>query len=109
MIGEVPSTVINDGQLTAGADPWVDSENGFRSKRGREEQLADILGKDLDRGLVRDLFQGAVDLSLDAGLDIDAKGQPGRPQKHLCAQRVGNRAGSMLELGEQHRLHLSIF
>ena len=83
MVGEVLPAIIDQGELATGADSRVDAENRAGSKGGGEKQLPDILGKDPDRRLVGDILQGAVDLGLDAWLDIDPQRQPGRPLQHL--------------------------
>ena len=70
---QVRARLAHDGELAARADAGVDAEHGPRAVRRGEEQLAQVLGEDVDRRGVGDLAQRLVHLVLDARLDVHAQ------------------------------------
>ena len=99
--GDVLPRAVDDGQLATGAKPGIDAEDRLRAERRREEDLADVLGEDVNRRLVGDVLERLVDLRVDREEDVRLQ----REARRLLQERLGRRRGpgarGPLELGEQ--------
>ncbi len=49
---------IEDDGFATGAEAGVDSEEAFLTQRGGEEELAQIIGEDLDGGSIGEFLRG---------------------------------------------------
>ena len=75
---EVLPGVVDHRQLAAGAQARIDAEHGLRPERRGEQELADVLGEHVDRGVVGHVAQRLVHLGVDRRGDVRAQGQPRR-------------------------------
>ena len=74
LVGEELSLTVEQDDLAAGAEAWIDAEGDLLAERRGEQEFAEIVGEDTDRLLVRLLlveaarlhFHGESDKSLEA-------------------------------------------
>ena len=68
-MGEELAGLVDDGDLAAGAQAWVNAENGDRTSGCGEEKVVEVVAEDLDGVGVGTLFQLETELALDGGVE----------------------------------------
>jgi hypothetical protein len=93
--------IVDHGQLAAGAQAGIHAQHGLGPEGRREQQLAHVLGEDVDGGLVGHFAQGLVHLVLDGRHDVRAQGEARGLLQQRRAREIGHRAGRGLEHVQQ--------
>ena len=113
-----PARLVERGQLDPGPQPGVEGDDAARAGRGRQQQVAEVLAEDLDRGPVGALLQLGPQLRLQRGRQqalpavahrrVQLAGeQRRRPPHHPAHQRRRDLLVRERQLDPEHPLRLA--